>query len=274
VQEYRWRDGQTIAWEVLGSGPPLVMCHGTPWSSRLWRPIATALAGRHTVYLWDMPGYGRSTMAQDQDVSLAAQGEALVDMIAYWGLERPIVVAHDYGGAVSLRAHLLHGIAFRALALVDVVALTPWGSPFFRLVARNADVFAQLPANLHRALVREYISGAAHRELPVDALDALVEPWLGDTGHAGFYRQIAQADERYTREFDDLIEHLALPVLIVWGEDDTWIPVDRAHSLAARIPGAELHTVPDAGHLIQLDSPALLTGLLLDWLDRLPPLDR
>ncbi|WP_308195913.1 alpha/beta fold hydrolase [Gordonia metallireducens] len=179
----------------------------------MWRPIATALAQRHTVYLWDMPGYGESSKFDGQDVSLAVQGDALAALVDSWGLDRPIVIAHDYGGAVSLRAHLLHNTVFRALALVDVVALSPWGSPFFRLVADIADVFAQLPAALHQALVREYVAGAAHRPIRDLDHDALVRPWLGDHGQAAFYRQIEQADERYTRDIEHRYDQLALPVL-------------------------------------------------------------
>ena len=156
----------------------MVFCHGTPWSSALWAPIADALSAEHTVYLWDMLGYGTSSMTEG-DVSLAAQGQVLADLLTHWELAAPDVVAHDYGGAVALRAHLLHGAAYRSLALVDVVALAPWGSDFFRLVAANAAVFAALPAALHEALVREYVAGAAHRPLRADDLDGLVAPWLG-----------------------------------------------------------------------------------------------
>ena len=148
---------------------------------------------------------------------------------------------------MALRAHLLHGARYRSLALVDVVALAPWGSEFFRLVGENADVFAQLPPSLHEALVRAYITGAAHRPLRAPDLDMLTAPWLGDPGRAAFYRHIAQADQRYTDEIEPLYPTLDLPVQVVWGTEDTWIPVDRAHRLAALIPGARLALVPDAG---------------------------
>jgi pimeloyl-ACP methyl ester carboxylesterase len=202
----------------------------------------------------------------DGDVSLAAQGQVLAELLRHWGLVAPDVVAHDYGGAVALRAHLLHGAAYRSLALVDVVALAPWGSDFFRLVAENASVFAAIPAPLHEALVRAYIAGAAHRPLRTDDLDLLVTPWLGDAGQAAFYRQIAQADQRYTDEVEPLYPTLDLPVQVVWGTEDTWIPVDRAHRLADAIPGARLDLVPDAGHLVQLDAPEHLTAVLQRWL--------
>ena len=94
----------------------------------------------------------------------------------------------------------------------------------------------------------------------------LTAPWLGDLGQAAFYRQIAQADQRYTDEIEPRYPTLDLPVQVVWGTEDTWIPVDRAHRLAALIPGARLDLVPDAGHLIQLDAPEHLTAVLARWL--------
>lgn len=151
----------------------------------------------------------------------------------------------------------------RLLTLVDVVALAPWGSELFQLVRENAAVFGALPDPLHEALVRAYVRGAAHRPLPPTAEDALVSPWTGPRGKAAFYRQIAQADQRFTDEIEPRYAELDMPVRVIWGTEDTWIPVDRAHRLAAVIPGAELHLVPDAGHLVQLDAPEALTALVL-----------
>jgi pimeloyl-ACP methyl ester carboxylesterase len=94
----------------------------------------------------------------------------------------------------------------------------------------------------------------------------LTEPWLSDDGQAAFYRQIAQADERFTDEIEPRYAELEMPTLVVWGAEDTWIPVDRADRLAATIPGAELVVVPDAGHLIQLDQPVALATNLHRWL--------
>ncbi len=121
-------------------GPPVVFCHGTPWSSALWRPFADVLSRDYTVYLWDMPGYGLSSKEPGHPVDLDVQGQLLADLLTTWGLDAPHVVAHDFGGAVSLRAHLLHGSPVASLLLVDVVALRPWGSPFFNLVKDHPDV--------------------------------------------------------------------------------------------------------------------------------------
>ncbi|MGK5628229.1 alpha/beta fold hydrolase [Streptomyces sp. URMC 123] len=257
-----------VRWGTLGQPgrDPVVLLHGTPFSSYVWRAVARSLAPRHQVFLWDMPGYGASEKFAGQDVSLAAQGRVFTELLDHWGLEDPLVVAHDFGGAVSLRAHLLHGARYRALALVDPVALAPWGSPFFRLVGAHSEVFEQLPPALHHALVREYVGSASSPGLHPAVLDRLVGPWLGDPGQAAFYRQIAQADQRHTDEVQDRYGEIRVPTLVCWGEDDAWIPVTKGQELAARIPGARLERIAGAGHLVQEDAPAELTAALLGFL--------
>ncbi|MFG2815862.1 alpha/beta fold hydrolase [Streptomyces sp. NPDC048410] len=259
-----------VRWDSLGEPgrDPVVLLHGTPFSSYVWRAVARALARHHQVFVWDMPGYGTSEMADGQDVSLAAQGKVFTELLAHWGLDEPTVVAHDFGGAVALRAHLLHGARYRALALVDPVALAPWGSPFFRLVGEHSQVFEQLPPALHHALVREYVSSASGPGLHPAVLDRLVQPWLGELGQPAFYRQIAQADQCYTDEIQDRYGEIGLPTLICWGQDDTWIPAAKGHELAARIPGARLEPIAGAGHLVQEDAPAELIAALLEFVRR------
>ncbi|MEW2317680.1 alpha/beta fold hydrolase [Streptomyces bauhiniae] len=259
-----------VRWAALGDvgRDPVVLLHGTPFSSYVWRAVARALSRHHQVFVWDMPGYGASEQYAGQDVSLAAQGGVFTELLTHWGLEEPLVVAHDFGGAVSLRAHLLHGARYRALALVDPVALAPWGSPFFRLVGEHPEVFEQLPPALHRALVREYIGSASSPGLHPAVLDRLTAPWLGDLGQPAFYRQIAQADQRHTDEVQDRYGEIGIPTLVCWGEDDAWIPVAKGRELAARIPGARLEPIAGSGHLVQEDAPAELTAALADFLQK------
>ncbi|GAB2800302.1 alpha/beta fold hydrolase [Streptomyces daliensis] len=258
----------TVRWATFGTpgDPPVVLLHGTPWSSYTWRGTARALAPRHQVFVWDMPGYGHSAKHEGQDVSLAAQGRVFAELLAHWGLERPAVFAHDFGGCVALRAHLLHGARYERLALVDPVALAPWGSPAYRLLGDRAEVFGQLPPALHAALVREYIRSASHHGLHPAVLDRLVAPWLGEAGQSAFYRQIEQNGQRWTDEIEGLYGQVEPPVLICWGTADTWIPVDRAQRLAGLIPGSRVRLVERAGHLVQEDAPAELTAALLGFL--------
>lgn len=243
----------------------MVFCHGTPWSAALWASYADALAADHTVYLWDMPGYGQSSKHPEHAVDLTLQGEAFVALLGLWKLDAPRVIAHDYGGAVALRAHLLHGATFESLCLVDVVALSPWGSPFFTLVKQHPGVFEQFPAAIHRGVVEAYIDGASRGGLRPEELRLLAGPWLDEAGQSAFYRQISQADERHTDEIEPLLSAVRAPTHIIWGAADTWIPVDRAERLKEAIPGSTVTLIPEAGHLIQFDATAELAAELVRW---------
>jgi pimeloyl-ACP methyl ester carboxylesterase len=260
-------DGGEIAWDRLGDGPPVVMVHGTPWSSWTWRRVAPRLAERFSVYVFDLLGFGASEKRPGQDVSLAAHGARLTALLEYWALDRPAVIAHDIGGATALRALLLHRRPVAALALIDVVALAPWGSPFYQLVREHSAVFEQLPAPIHEGILRAYVGTAQPRPLDRAVEEALIAPWLGRAGQAAFYRQIAHGNQLHTDEIEPLYGGITVPTLVIWGEADPWIPVARGAELAQRIQGARLELLPGAGHLVQEDRPDDLARLLREHLD-------
>lgn len=266
-ERFEWQ-GRQIAWDSYGSGLAVVFCHGTPFSSVLWRPFADALSRDFTVYLWDMPGYGRSSKHPDHAVDFGVQAEAFAALLRHWDLSRPHVVAHDIGGVVSLRAHLTGGADYATLMLVDVVAIPPAGSPFFQFVQAHPGLLGQLPGYIHRAIVRAYIQNASHSGLDDDVLDLLAGPWTGPEGQRAFYRQIADFDERFLQENQARLGDIGIPVRIVWGAEDPWIPAERAGQLHRLIPGATLELVPGAGHLIHYDAPAALMDQVRSWLDR------
>jgi pimeloyl-ACP methyl ester carboxylesterase len=264
-ERFEWQ-GRQIAWGRTGSGPATVLCHGTPWSSRLWVPFADALARDFTVYLWDMPGYGRSSKRAEHAVDFGVQAEAFAALLEHCDLDRPHLIAHDFGGAVSLRAHLVLGVPYASLMLINVVAIPPSGSPFFRFVHDYPDLLGQLPAYIHTAIVRTYIEGASHRGLRDEDLDALVEPWTGEDGQPAFYRQIADYDERFLEENEQRLGQIDIPVRVLWGTQDAWIPAERAQKLTSLIPGATLRLIDDAGHLMHYDAPIPLADELRVWL--------
>jgi pimeloyl-ACP methyl ester carboxylesterase len=185
-------------------------------------------------------------------------------------VKRPDVVAHDFGGATALRTLLLNGCHYRTLTLIDPVALAPWGSPFVRHVRRYEAAFAGLPAHIHAAILPAYISGAAHRPLSDEAFRLYAEPWSSAAGQATFYRQIAQMDQRYTDEIEGRYGEINCPTLILWGEKDAWIPIERGRVLASRISDADFRPIPDAGHLVQEDAPEAIVAALLEFLPMAP----
>ncbi|MFI8523136.1 alpha/beta fold hydrolase [Promicromonospora sukumoe] len=253
----------------------VVLCHGTPWSARVWAPVARALSQEYRVFLWDMPGYGASPKDAGTPVDLVAQRRRLAALLRHWSDDSPKfsphVVAHDIGGAVALGAHLLEDADLASLFLLDIVTLDPWGSPFFRLVARNEPVFAAVPGPLHGALVREYIAGAANHALAADVVGMLAEPWLDDVGQAAFYRQIAQLSPEHTAPIVSRLGEVRCPVRIGWAEDDPWIPFEQAGRLRNLLPrdpdgGPEVVAFPGRGHLVPLEDDAAVGRAVLTWL--------
>lgn len=255
-----------VAAGQAGDGADLVLAHGWPWSSFSWHRIIPELSKFYRVHWYDMPGYGNSSKQAEQETSLEVQGQVFTEMLRHWGLSRPRVVAHDFGGATTLRAHLLHASDFERLALMNVVAMRPWGSEFFDHVGRHVDAFTGLPPHIHKAIVEAYIRGALVNEISSEDFTRLVSPWLSDEGRESFYRQFAQADERYTTEIEPMFGDIRCPVAIFWGEDDPWIPLDRGKSLHRLIPQSSFETLAGVGHLPQLEAPGRMIEVLLTFL--------
>ncbi len=251
-ETYETRAGRVAAGRS-GDGPDLVLAHGWPWSSFSWHRLIPELSRYFRVHWYDMPGYGRSEKRAEQRTSLDVQGLVFAEMLTHWGLSRPRVVAHDFGGATTLRAHLLHGCDYERYVLMNVVAMRPWGSDFFDHMGRHFKAFQGLPPHIHRALVEAYIRGALVSDIPKEDLESLVEPWLTKEGAVSFYQQFAQADERYTAEVETKFADVRCPVKIIWGEEDPWIPVERGKSLHELMPDAEFVTLPGVGHMPQLE---------------------
>jgi pimeloyl-ACP methyl ester carboxylesterase len=255
-------EGNQIAWGTLGRGKPLVLVHGTPFSSQVWRKIAPWLAHDRQVFFYDLLGYGQSDKPA-ADVSLGMQNRLFGAILRAWKLERPEVLAHDFGGTTALRAHFLDGILYARLTLVDPVAIAPQGSPFVVHVGKHEPAFAGLPPYAHEALLSAYISNAADQPLSPEALSIYRSPWLGQSGQAAFYRQIAQMRQSYIEEVEKLYRRPDFPVRILWGRDDAWIAIDQGRKLADKISGGEITPVPGAGHLVQEDAPEAIVAAML-----------
>ena len=256
-------EGNAIRWGRVGNGPPLVAIHGTPFSSQVWRRIVPQFTDWRTVYYFDLIGYGLSEMRDGQDVSLAVHNKVLARLFAEWGLDRPDVLAHDFGGATALRGYYLNGLRYRSLTIFDAVALAPWGSAFVQHVRKHETAFSGMPDYMHRALLRAYLQTAAYNPLSEQALEIYIAPWLGPVGQPAFYRQIAQMDQRFTDEVEVLYDRLDCPVTVLWGREDGWIPCERGEALAAMISDRPLVSVPQAGHLLQEDRPEALVAEIL-----------
>lgn len=253
----------TVRWGSFGDGPPLVLLHGTPFSSYIWRDIVPVLARDHRVYVWDMLGFGQSTRSAP-DVSLRRQATIFVDLLKHWGVSTPQVVAHDVGGAVALRATLLHGVVFESLTLIDAATVSGWGAGgFFQTIHNHSEAFEALPDWASAALIDAKIRSGSHLGLRAEALASYTGQWAGAEGARAFYRQYAQGGEENTDELQDRLRLIDIPIHVIWGAQDAWLGVDYAERLVAALPDhARLSVIDGAGHMVPEDQPGKLLGLL------------
>ncbi len=255
--------GQSVAWGSIGQGDPVILIHGFPWSAQAWRNIAPWIAETRKVYFFDMLGCGLSEQHENQTVSENVQSDLLEALVGHWKLDKPQVVGHDFGGLAALRGHFINGIPYGGLNLIDAVAVLPSGSPFYAHVAEHKAAFAGLPAYAHDALFRAYIQKAAHYPLKDEAIEIYAAPWRGEAGQAAFYRQIAQADTRHIAELQPLYKKPDFEVHLIWGEHDTFIPLEQGRELQGLLGADSFTVVHNAAHIVHEDAPEAVVGALL-----------
>lgn len=247
--------GGEIAYDALGYGPPVILVHGTPGRSFAWRHVASKLADRFTVYVFDLLGFGESERREGLDVSIAAQARLLAELVETWGLEEPAVAGHDIGGAIALRAHLLEHVPFSRIALVDGVVLRPWITPTTRHVKAHLDVYRTMPTEVFEGIVASHLRTATHRPMDEEAFAAYLGQWSGELGQRLYLEKDAQLNEEDTAAFEPLLDSVEVPVQIVWGEYDAWLPPTIAERINEIFPNSDLRILPEAGHFAMEDNP-------------------
>ena len=260
--------GGEISYDVLGYGPSLILVHGTPSRSYIWRDVASRLADRFTVYVFDLLGFGQSERREGLDVSISGQSRMLADLVEAWELDAPSVAGHDIGGAIALRTHLLEGVSFGCIALLDSVVLRPWITPTTRYVKAHLDVYRTMPVKTFEAILASHLRTATHKPLDEHAFATYLEGWRGESGQRLYLNKDAQLDERDTAEFEPLLPSIGVPVSIIWGEQDAWLDPALAERLHELIPGSDLLVLPETGHFAMEDSPQHITAALFDFFTR------
>jgi pimeloyl-ACP methyl ester carboxylesterase len=257
--------GGEIAYDVLGYGPPLILVHGTPSSSYLWRNVAMRLADRFTVYVFDLLGFGQSERRVGLDVSISNQSRLLAELLEAWELEAPSVAGHDIGGAIALRTHLLEDVPFGCIALVDSVVLRPWITPTTRHVKSHLDVYGTMPTQVFEAIVTSHLRTATHKPMDEHAFATYLEGWRGELGHRLYLQKDAQLNEDDTAECEPLLPSIQVPVSIIWGQQDAWLAPTLAERLHELIPGFDLAVLPETGHFAMEDSPREVATALFEF---------
>lgn len=257
-----------VATGVFGEGPPVVLVHGTPASSYLWRAVVPTLAHHHTVYVWDLLGFGASRLAPGAQPTIAQQARTLRELVHHWGLTAPHLVGHDIGGGIVMRAHLVEGVEAGCLALLDAAVIGPWNTPFTDHQQRYAEAYRTMPTEVFADIIAIRLRTATHRPLADADAAAYLAPWSGREGQQRWLDQVCAVSFTDTQEVVARLDRVTSPTLVLWGQQDRWLPPRVGDELAAAIPGAERATIPDAGHFVTEDRPDEVADALIGFFDK------
>jgi pimeloyl-ACP methyl ester carboxylesterase len=269
-------DGFTLAYDVVGSGPAVVLLHGWPGDRTDYRDLVPLLSGS-TVLVPDLRGFGGSSKHEADPVaqySMAANARSVADLMTSLGLSQAVVVGYDIGSRVAQVLAQTRTDLVRALVLTPPVpgaGMRVFGPGPFAEFWYQA--FHRLPLSAalidgNPAAVREYLghfwshwSGPSY-SLPSPDLEHLVSvysPPGAFTASIQVYRSGAGTAARAVSETTPSpAERIATPAVVLWPEFDPLFPREWSDRIDDYFSQARLRFVDGVGHFVPLENPAVL----------------
>jgi pimeloyl-ACP methyl ester carboxylesterase len=270
--------GHPVNFIEAGSGPVLLLIHGMAGTCDNWEAVLEPLAINHTVIAPDFPGHGASAPGGG-DYSLGSLASGLRDLMLTLGHERATLIGHSLGGGVALQFTYQFPEMVERLALVSSGGLGPDVSPVLRAAALpGAELFISATAG-----VGSRIGSVVGRGLGLVGLRPSTDLAEVTRGYATLtdperrkafvatLRSVVGTQGQRVAALDKLYLADALPLLIVWGENDPIIPVDHAREAHAQLPSSRLEIFEDTGHVPQLERPGRFIAVLERFLAETDP---
>lgn len=263
--------GQHWHVQVFGSGPVLLLLHGTGASTHSWRDLVLPLAAHHTVVCPDLPGHAFSGLNPYQANSLGNMTASLAALLAHLGLWPTAIIGHSAGAAVGAQLLLTHPRQARA----KLIGLNPAWLPLPGLASWLFPPAAKLLAL--NPLSGVLFSKQAAKPSVVRNLMQSTGSKLDDAALA-YYQRLLQTPAHVKGvlammaawQLDALAEQLPQlpgPVYMLLGEKDRTIPPALARQTLTIMPATTSHTLPGLGHLAHEEAPELASAQILAWVN-------
>jgi pimeloyl-ACP methyl ester carboxylesterase len=258
-----------IAYRELGSGPPVLLVHGWPTSSYLWRGLMPAIAEANRAIAIDLPGFGGSSKPTGVRYDFELFETAIDGLLEALGLDSVAIAVHDLGGPVGLHWAIGRPQRVERLAVLNTLVYPEFSEAVVQFIeaCSNPEVRKVLtsPEGLEAAM---RLGLADETKLTAEALAAVREPFETDDDRR------ALADAGIGLELEGFTEiaaglgSLEVPVRVIYGERDRILPDvgETMARLAADLPQAEVTPLADCGHFLQEEEPELIGGLLARFL--------
>jgi haloalkane dehalogenase len=249
-----WQDG----------GPTLLLIHGYPTSSYLWRNVLKGAAETgYRAIAPDLPGFGDSP--PDPPGTWEHQVENVERFRRALGLERVVLGVHDWGGLIGLRWACDHPDAVSALVITDTGFFPEGKWHGMAKTLRTEGEGEMLLDNVNDELLATFMRQISPNM--ADDMLAEVSKAYADAdrrqGHLELYRS---GDFPKLEPYRGKLAALDVPALIVWGAKDEFAPVAGAYRFHKEIPGSTLVVLDEAGHFLMEDDSARVTGEITKFL--------
>jgi pimeloyl-ACP methyl ester carboxylesterase len=278
---FRTIHGYRRAFRIAGEGPAILLIHGIGDNSSTWETVQTKLAQRFTVIAPDLLGHGKSDKPR-ADYSVAAYANGMRDLLAVLDIDRVTVVGHSLGGGVTMQFAYQYPQLVERIVLVGTGGVTkdvhfalrlaslPMGSEALAVLRMPGAVPAlQI---FGRFIGTVFGSTKFGRDLP-DVLRVLIE-LPEPTASSAFSRTLrAVVDWRgqVVTMLDRCYLTQSVPVQLIWGQDDSVVPVSHAQLAHAAMPGSQLEIFDKSGHFPFHDFPDRFVEVVERFIDSTEP---
>lgn len=269
------RRAYALGGRQLGEAPVILLLHGLACDRHTWDSVWDQLAEQYTLIAPDLLGHGESDKPRG-DYSVGGYANGMRDLLTVLGVDKVTVVGHSFGGGVAMQFAYQFPERTERLFMVDPGGLGPEVTPLIRMLALPGyDVVLKLLTlpgilELNTASLRalhHLVPGKETRDLAeiADILESFRDPGKRHAVHQLVTNAIDLRGQVVTmRDRAYLTE--AMPLCVVWGEDDTVIPAKHADIVAELAPAARVVVVPEAGHFPHRDHPEQFAALLNDFM--------
>lgn len=244
----------------------VIMLHGFPTSSYLWRNIMPDVSIMHRVIAIDLPGYGESSKALDVSYSLNFYTQILERFFGELNINKVHLVVHDLGGPIGMHWAVRHKQSIKSLIFMNTIIYSKigWGVILFTAAIK-------LP------LLRDYVSSNSGIKFAMrlgtlnslsDAdLEKYTESFADKVSKKALIKSAGNISIKGLKEIEEGISSFDVPTLIIYGEDDRILPtIERTvKMIKADLPQAKVVSIPDCGHFLQEDCPEVIKEHLLDF---------
>lgn len=261
--------GEAACWSV-GNGPDVLFVHGWPVSGATFRLLLPHLVDHVTCHVIDLPGAGRSRFDANTELSVERHFDNVRRCVDLLELDSVAAVGHD-SGALITRYALAGDSRLRSLGLINTEQSggSGWRFKTF-LAARHVPGFGRAlgwAAGAPRVRRNKFVFGDAFadRSLLDGEFDEFFLQPLHDSAErlSAAVRVFKAFDERHVKELDAVHARIDVPVQMVWGDQDPFFPMARAHAMVETFADARLEVIEGAGLFSHEERPAEVAAALL-----------